>query len=297
MTDCGRKPYRWANDLNIILNAIGGDHFPIPVGQLAKDFSAQRFPGDCIVDVMGRSLGKFEGALYPVPQRQGWAIIYNSDVSIGRRRFTIAHEFGHFLMHRQLLPEGIECDENAVTFRDGLDLEAEADTFAATLLMPFDDFRRQLDADTVPDLETLSELAARYGVSLISCVLRWLEYTHRRSMIVISRDGFVLWSRSSKPALVTRRFFRTRNSPPIEVPAASLVGRRDLSEIAREGVEHPAGVWLPEPCTEFTIHADRYDQAITILHFGRHDTVWHQFDEPEEDTFDRFSAKARSRFE
>ena len=116
MTDHGRKPMRWASDLTAILKAFAGDaRFPVNVEQLARDFSAQRFPSDPIVDVMGGSLGTFEGALYPVPQRKAWAIIYNSDVTPGRRRFTIGHEFGHYLMHWSLLPYGIECGEEAVT--------------------------------------------------------------------------------------------------------------------------------------------------------------------------------------
>jgi Zn-dependent peptidase ImmA (M78 family) len=42
-------------------------------------------------------------------------------------------------MHRALLPDGIGCGEEAVTFRDGVDIEQEADMFAAYLLMPLDD--------------------------------------------------------------------------------------------------------------------------------------------------------------
>lgn len=146
---------------------------------------------------------------------KAWAIIYNSGLSEGRRQFTIAHEFGHYLMHRSLHSEGIKCSEEAVTIRNGPELEKEADTFAAHLLMPLDDFRRQLPPDFIP---TLDDLANRYGVSLISCILRWLEYTERRSMLVISRDEFVLWSKSSDPAFRTRLYIRTRSGPPIQVP-------------------------------------------------------------------------------
>ena len=104
------------------------------------------FPNSAIVAVEGDSLGKFEGALYPVPEKHGWAIIYNKDVSPGRRRFTVSHEFGHYLMHRSLMPK-FECGEDVVTFRSGEDLEKEADTFAAYLLMPLDDFRAHIAAD------------------------------------------------------------------------------------------------------------------------------------------------------
>ena len=87
------------------------------------------------------------------------------EVSGGWRRFTNAHEFGHYLMHRSLFAKGLECNEEAVTFRNGDELEAEADTFAAYLLMPLDDFRRQIPADADPTLDDLSAAAERCGVS------------------------------------------------------------------------------------------------------------------------------------
>jgi IrrE N-terminal-like domain len=299
MSDHGRKPIRWANDLNTILAAaVGDERFPVPVERLATEYSRMRFPAAPIVDIKGGSLGSFEGALYPVHDGKGWAIIYNTDVSAGRRRFTIAHEFGHYLMHRQLLPKGIECSEEAVTFRDGAALEQEADTFAAYLLMPLDDFRKRLPPDVVPTLDDVSELAGHYGVSLISSIIRWLEYTHRRSMLVVSRDEFVLWSRSSGPAFKTGRFIRSRNVPPVPVPAISLVGRREFADIAREGILHPAGVWFEEECTEMTLHADKYDQAVTILLFGRAAPRGDFSDETSEpDTLDQFSSRDRTRFD
>ena len=61
----------------------------------------------------------------------------------------------------------------------------------------------------------------RYRVSLIAAVLRWLEYTNRRAVLVVSREGFILWARSSEPALKSGAFFRT-SAGPIEIPAGSL---------------------------------------------------------------------------
>ena len=301
MTDHGRKPIRWANDLNTLLAAVAAataqPRFPVRIADLAFEISRSRFPDSPIIAVEGRSLGDFEGALYPMPDRKGWAILYNKDVSPGRKRFTIAHEFGHYLMHRPLFPAGIQCSEESVTFRDGPGLEAEADEFAAYLLMPLDDFRGQLPADAVPSLDDLSATAERYGVSLIACILRWLGYTSRRSMLVVARDGFVLWAKPSKPAYKSGLFIRTRNASPYEIPANSLVGRHDLADLGREGVDHPVGVWFDEPCTELTLHSDRYDQSLALLHFPKSAPRFSIHEEPELDTFDRFSPKPRDRFE
>jgi hypothetical protein len=165
-------------------------------------------------------------------------------------------------------------------------------------MMPLDDFRMQLAADDVPQIDDFSALAARYGVSFTSCIVRWLEYTSRRSMIVVSRDGFVLWAKSSGPAIKSGRFIRTRGVPPVEVPPASIVDRRDIADILRDGIDHPAGVCFDERCMQLSIDSDKYDQVISILHFAGNSARSTHFDEPrEEDTRDRFSPKARDRFE
>ena len=38
----------------------------------------------------------------------GYAIYVNGDHPVERRRFTIAHEIAHFILHRELINEGIE---------------------------------------------------------------------------------------------------------------------------------------------------------------------------------------------
>jgi len=52
----------------------------------------------------------------PRPGRQeGWGIFYNSAIqSRGRVNFTLAHELGHYLLHRLAYPDGIRCGEQDV---------------------------------------------------------------------------------------------------------------------------------------------------------------------------------------
>ncbi|MBM1170196.1 ImmA/IrrE family metallo-endopeptidase [Microvirga arabica] len=287
----GKKPGRWAADLTVLLNAaFPTNRFPVDVEALALDYSRQCWPDDPILKVVGESLPGFEGALVPMGRpRKGWGILYNNDgVSDGRRRFTVAHELAHYLMHRHLMSEdGVRCDETSVSRRDGKGIEKEADEFAAALLMPLDDMRRQIAPKDKPDLTALSTCADRYGVSLLAVTLRWLEYTERRSLLVVSRDGYALWARSSEPALRSGRFIRT-SGEPFEIPAASCAGMEDFSEEARYGVFLPAHVWFPEPVEEVSFHSDRYDQVLTILHLGK-EVRGYRMDEPDvEDTFDRF---------
>jgi hypothetical protein len=212
------------------------------VTDVAREYSAQRFPGDAITLVEGASLPGFEGALYRAPAgKSGWGIFYNSAItSRGRINFTLAHEFGHYLLHRLTHPNGLQCGQQDVVRWDSEygQIEHQANRFAAGLLMPLDDYRRQIDPRAKVDLEIMSACAARYGVSLVAAILRWLSYTSRRAILVVSRDGFIWWSRASEPALKTGAFFRTSGSP-IEIPSASLVSAPEIGIDSRVGIDHP----------------------------------------------------------
>jgi hypothetical protein len=84
---------------------------------------------------------------------------------------------------------------------------------------------------------------------------------------------------------------------PVEVPQNSLAHRPDFADIAREGVDHPPGVWFDENCHEITVHSDKYDQVISILHFGRRSAQRFDLGEVREhDSFDQFDPGSRGRF-
>src|SRR6516225_1289161 len=253
-------PERWAIEITKVLNLVlGPEHFPIDVIRVARDYTAQRFPGDPITMAQGANLPGFDGALFPAPAgKTGWGIVYNNALaSPGRINFTLAHEFGHYLLHRADYPNGIRCGEQDVVRWDSAygQIEYQANRFAATLLMPVDDFRRQIADDAKVDLDLISHCADRYRVSLIAAILRWLTYTTRRAVLVVSRDDFILWSRSSDAALKTGAFFRT-SGPPVEIPVASLAATRDQLIDGRVGVLHRPGVWFPKEVREMTIFSE-----------------------------------------
>lgn len=265
----GWSPTRWANDLSVLLSAVlGADRFPVNVPEVAREFSRRRYPDDPIAVVKGHRLPGFDGALFCAPPgRKGWGIFFNTAItSAGRINFTLAHEFGHYLMHRLAYPNGICCGDQDVVRWDSEygQIEHQANVFAAWLLMPLDNYRRQIGAKDKVDLDLISHCADRYRVSLIAAILRWLEYTEKRAVLVVSRDRFILWARSSPPAYRTGAFFGTKGGP-IPLPAASLAAREDRITDGRAGVDLAPGVWLREPVREMTVFADQYEFAISLL--------------------------------
>jgi len=271
---------------------FGPVHFPVKVIELAREYSAQRFAGDAITVVKGEILPDFDGALFRAPAgKSGWGIFYNTAItSPGRINFTLAHEFGHYLLHRAAYPDGSRCNSQDVVRWDSDygQVESQANRFAGNLLMPYDDFRRQIPADETIDMDRISHCADRYRVSLIAALLRWLSYTNRRAVLVVSRDGYILWARSSDAALKSRAFFRTSRGP-IAIPETSLAATQSLLVDARTGVQHAPGVWFPEEVREFTIFSEQYDFVITLLLLSG-DERHMQLDDPEaQDAFDRFA--------
>ena len=107
----------------------------------------------------------------------------NKKHPITRQRFTIAHEFGHYLLHRYDA-ENLHVDyEFRVKLRDDLSAqgtdveEREANYFAAELLMPIDFLEKDLRNNQTIDFENqedtfIEELAQKYGVSSQAMMFR-----------------------------------------------------------------------------------------------------------------------------
>ena len=116
----------------------------------------------------------------------------NSRHSETRRRFTVAHELGHLLLHAG---QSVTFDrEFRVSLRSeesstGVDLEeVEANFFAASLLMPdamlmADDRTRTIELE---DAEALSDLARTFHVSTQAMTLRLARLIDRRGRSALS---------------------------------------------------------------------------------------------------------------
>ena len=287
----GWGPKRWAGRVNGILRAtLGPDRFPIDVPLVAQEISRGLFPSDAITHVVGESLPGFEGALYPpLRGKRGWVIVYNSDIcSPGRINFTLGHELGHYFVHRQSLPDGLHCSTEKTAGWDSLEarIEREANQFAAHLLMPLDDYRLQVPEKAKPGFDGLSLCASRYNVSLLAACLQWLSYTSQRALIVVSRDGYVLWSWSSESARRSGNVIRTSGSP-VELPFDSIAANPSTKGRGRSVFQDNGGVWFYEPVEEQTIFSDNYDFVISLLTLEEI-MVDHGEEEVEADLVDRF---------
>lgn len=296
-----KSPKATANDLlaKVIKPAFGGVYpLPIPLAEIITDYTRQRFPSDPITEIKGADLPGFEGMLRPNKARTRWQIRYNdADVSPGRIRFTQAHEFGHYLLHRQK-PDTFSCSDADMVEWDAVEagIEKEADEFAATFLMPTDDFRDQV-AGEAASFGLLSHCAERYEVSLMAAMLKWVEFAPRRAVVLAVRDDFVLWARANEAAFKSGVYLATRKRT-IAVPTRSVFDNRNRVAQA-EGNGIRANCWFPRepaemPLTEMSFVSDQYRLTLGILllpdaerRYRRQEDLDEE-DEGLESTIDRF---------
>lgn len=85
-----------------------------------------------------------------------WIIRVNKDHNPKRQRFTILHELGHYMLHRNKL----QSFTDEIFFRSGIkgdNIEYKANEFASKLLMPEDSVRKAI-SEGVRNLGKLAEL-------------------------------------------------------------------------------------------------------------------------------------------
>ena len=114
----------------------GLDHVELPV--LTRGSVAEYLLGQGMsVEELGEPAERLAGFLCTAG-RVGWAFVNASEI-LPRRRFTAAHELGHFLLHREEMGRfRADTDKQVQEADDATSdrLEREANRFAAELLVP-----------------------------------------------------------------------------------------------------------------------------------------------------------------
>lgn len=107
-------------------------------------------------------------------------------------RFVIAHELGHFLRHPDVDQFALCTDTDLRKWYQGSGREAEANDFAAELLMPEALFAKKCDRNR-PSLRDVRELAEEFNTSLTSTAIRFVHFAPEPCAVVLSKGGVVEW--------------------------------------------------------------------------------------------------------
>lgn len=133
-----------------VLRAYWDQKLPIRVDLIAQRMGVGLFPRP-----MNYS-GHFVAADHEGNSTGRPAILFNTNESASRQRFTIAHELGHFV-----LGHGTSPRDTSQVFASSNPKERAANQFAAHLLMPADAIRMMVSQGHT----STNDLAGIFGVS------------------------------------------------------------------------------------------------------------------------------------
>ncbi len=152
-----------------ILSGLAERKLPIKIEEIAKSRGLKVVPYPLGDDVSG---------LLSIENGIG-TIGYNQTEPNVRRRFTIAHELGHYELHREkshlfVDKQFIYRSQNSGNTLENQKMEQEANYFASAILMPNDLLRKEVEKIHL-DLgneEALRELAKAFEVSVTAMSVR-----------------------------------------------------------------------------------------------------------------------------
>lgn len=124
-------------------------------------------------------------------------ITINSDIAYeGKLRFTIGHELGHFIMHRNQPIIHFDTDATLEYFKKGHQ-ETEANEFASELLMPAHLFLEKIASKPFSPL-LLKNLAQFFFTSITSVVYKYCNLGNHPICLIYIYDGKVKYSKKSE---------------------------------------------------------------------------------------------------
>jgi Zn-dependent peptidase ImmA (M78 family) len=186
---------------------------------------------------------------------------------VGRRRYSIAHELGHWELHKE--SQWLACSTEDLRDYRTSPLEVEANTFAAELLMPTCHVRERCEK-SAPTLELVKSIADEFQVSLTAAGIRMLHLTKQECILVASRARRVSWwiPKCDRFGVWLRKGMELS---PQSLAWHAFDGSVDQAEVE----EVPVDAWFPDRPTsvefgvsEQSMFLRTYGTVLTLLSIG-----------------------------
>lgn len=200
-----------------------------------------------IISIEETESSSFEAALVTDAVRSSGHILVNRRSPSHRRRFSLAHELGHFLIeaHQATADHPMQCSLGDLHSLDPRSkdrsrrIEGEANTFAAHLLMPPKRIREFVGKSGV-SLETLVAMAQAFEVSKEAMARAFVDAYSEPVAVIVSRHGRV------------ERFYRHEDFPFLTITIGKPLPDDSMAaEILEVGAfseadEVEPDIWLSE---------------------------------------------------
>lgn len=185
----------------------------------------------------------------------------------GRKRFAIAHDLGHWLLHTNVSQVLACTSEDMVAKYKASAPEIEANYFAAELLMPEKLFVPRIRRPSL-SVQLLKDLATEFQTTFTATAIRYVELSDDYCAIVISEKGRVRWWRGSA-GLEQLCWIEPGSSLSVDTVAGGLF----KGEPVPDGPERvDASAWVEDTSKlgddiffEEVFPLERYSQVISLL--------------------------------
>jgi len=161
-------------------------------------------PTDFTLEEMSYSLGVIIKEL-PIKGSEGRILIkgdtgiisLNSSITHpGKKNYIIAHELGHFILHKNITPLFLDTNKTlAEWYKNGVH-EQQANEFASELLMPSQLFKDKVAGKKL-NTDMIKEIAAYFNVSMTAAFLKYRHLGSFPVMIIFIEDSFIKWKQAS----------------------------------------------------------------------------------------------------
>lgn len=190
-----------------------------------------------------------------------------------RKRFSLAHELGHWNYHRG---RSFECraDDWVTGYNSKPIEEREADQYAAELLMPAYMFKPLARSIKRPTFDGVKDLADRFRTSLTATAIRLVDMNVWPLILICHSEQGRVWFKSSKD--VPTRWFPQRELNADSLAFDRLFGNTDRTRSQKIN----ADAWFD------TREAERYDIVEDAIRISRSQILtllWIENDEMLED--------------
>lgn len=141
----------------------------------------------------------FEGALIRMPTRALGIVAVRVGIrGLGRERFTIAHEIGHYVLPGWNWRSSV-CRTDGIEslIPSGTDQEIAANRFASELLLPANAVRA-IVMERWPSTRTTKFIADRFKTSLTAAAIQCMVATDEACAVVVSIEGTVKFYKASR---------------------------------------------------------------------------------------------------
>jgi Zn-dependent peptidase ImmA (M78 family) len=229
--------------------------------ELLRDLRISGYPvnpiavaGSLSLEVRFERLDSVEGMLIRGP-KSGYVIV-SRDAIRPRANFTIAHEIGHFVMHKG--GKYICSIDDIESLAYDKSEESEASVFASELLLPSHLFAPDVGATDV-SLTSFSALARKYDVSLTCVSIRYIKACSDIAALVMTKGERI---RYRIPSRDFRFRIRSGRSPVDRSTLLSSPNRTYKRTV-------PADMWLEQsPVSEVheeSLYMLSWDQTLTLI--------------------------------